>query len=400
MKTIVKLAVLSILATASIPYFKYSREIHGSGSGHQSYFVVDETLWQHARPDLSDLRLYAEAEIPYAFTVEQGGSETERKQIRVLQPSAVAGKTQFLLDMSGVPEYDRIELGLAARNFVAHARTEGQDDAHGAQWALLGVTTLYDLSDEKLGHNSTLQVPLATYKYLRVNLDGPVKPSDIQSATAGITRAQKAVWRDVSSSSKRGEQGKDTVWTFSFPGNVSLERLVFEIDPSQQNFRRDLEIQDGNGQWLGSGEISRIHMERNGKKIDVEQTSLNIRGTSLGTLRAIIHNGDDLPLKLGGAHLQQYERRIYFESALQLLHVYYGDEKLAAPIYDFAKLFQKDPNAIAVKLDPEVANRDFVGRPDERPWSERHPAVLWAAILVAVLILGTIALRSMRGGTT
>src|SRR5947209_3363097 len=121
MKTVVKLAALAILASASISYFKYSREVHSGGSRHQSYFAVDETLWQHARPDLSDLRLYAGSEIPYAITVERGGSETERKEIRVLQPSAVGGKTQFLLDMSGVPEYDRIELRLAARNFVAHA---------------------------------------------------------------------------------------------------------------------------------------------------------------------------------------------------------------------------------------------------------------------------------------
>jgi hypothetical protein len=41
-------------------------------------------------------------------------------------------------------------------------------------------------------------------------------------------------------------------------------------------------------------------------------------------------------------------------------------------------------------------NAAYTGRPDDRPWSERHPAVLWAAIVTAVLILGAIALKSMR----
>jgi len=51
-------------------------------------------------------------------------------------------------------------------------------------------------------------------------------------------------------------------------------------------------------------------------------------------------------------------------------------------------------------LAAEEANSAYTGRPDDRPWSERHPAVLWAAIIAAVLILGSIAVRSMKGATT
>ena len=92
---------------------------------------------------------------------------------------------------------------------------EGQDDSHGTQWANLGTTTLFDLTEEKLGHNSTLQLPVSTYKYLRVTVDGLVKPSDVQGGTAGIERAQEAVWRDLSSEPKQTQEGKDTVLTFA-----------------------------------------------------------------------------------------------------------------------------------------------------------------------------------------
>jgi hypothetical protein len=51
-------------------------------------------------------------------------------------------------------------------------------------------------------------------------------------------------------------------------------------------------------------------------------------------------------------------------------------------------------------LGSEEANTSYSGRPDDRPWSERHPAVLWAAIIAAVLILGGIAMRSMKTATT
>jgi hypothetical protein len=402
MRATLRFLAFLLVASPSISYFNYQRQVQAGNSGGQHYAVVDETFWRRARPDLGDVRLYsAEKEIPYKLTIELGSSETEQKQCRVLQPGTVGGKTQFLLDMSGAPEYDRVELKLAARNFVAHARVEGQDDPHGARWAVLGTTTLYDLSDEKLGRNSALQLPLTTHKYLRVTVDSSVKPSDVESATAGVTRAQKAVWRGLSSEPKQEQQGKDTVFTFSVPGNVPVERAVFTIDPAQQNFMRGMEIQGDKGMWFGAGEISRIHMQRNGQKIDVEQTSLDVRGASQGTLKVIVHNGDDAPLKITGARLQQYERRIYFDadSGAQP-RFYYGDEKLDAPVYDYAKLFQKDANAGQVQLGAEETNAAYTGRPDDRPWSERHPAVLWVAIIAAVLILGGIALRSMKTATT
>jgi hypothetical protein len=391
-----------LAAGSSISYFHYERQLQAMNSSGQHYAVVDETLWQQSRPDLDDLRIYlAEKEIPYKLTIEQGSSETEQRQCRVLQPGTVGGKTKFLLDMSGVPEYDRIQLKLGTKNFVAHARIEGADDPHRAKWATLGTTTLYDLSEERLGHNYTLQIPLTTFKTLRVTVDSPVKPSDVESGTAGITRAQKAVWQDLASEPKQTQQGKETVLMFSVPANVPVERAVLSIDPAQQNFLRGIEVQGEKGQWFGSGEISRVHMQRNGQKIDTEQTSLELRGTTQGDLKIIIHNGDDAPLKITGARLQQYERRIYFDadSGTQP-RLYYGDAKLETPVYDYAKLFQKDANAAQALLSAGEANAAYSGRPDDRPWSERYPAVLWVAIIAAVLILGTIALRSMKGATT
>jgi len=98
--------------------------------------------------------------------------------------------------------------------------------------------------------------------------------------------------------------------------------------------------------------------------------------------------------------LQQYQRRIYFTSATPP-HLYYGDEKLdSSPIYDYAKLFQKDAKATEAQPGPEKDNNAFTGRPDERPWSEKHPAILWTAIIAAVLILGAMALRSMKAVAT
>ena len=282
-KKIGVLVAVFLFAAPAVSYFKYRRHSEPTTSTGQHYIVVDESFWLHARPDLSDIRMYAnEKEIPYQLTIESGGVETEQKQFRVLQPASASGKTQFVLDMSGVPEYDRINLKLTTKNFVAHARVEGQDDLHGKHWALLGTTTLYDLTDEKLGDNSTLQIPLSAFKYLRVTVDSTVKPADVESGTAGVTRAETAVMREVGSVAKQEQQGKDTVLTFSIPTNTPVDRLTLQIDPTQGNFRREIDIRGPEQQSYGSGEISRIHIQRNGQKVDVEQTSIDLCGNCQG----------------------------------------------------------------------------------------------------------------------
>ena len=390
------LAIVS--TTPAIPYFKYQRPVTVPTGNGQHYAVVDEAVWQHALPSLADLRVYsAGKEIPYTVRTMRGSRETEQRMVRVLQPASLGGKTQFLLDMEGVPEYDRVALTLGTKNYVAHARVEGQDDSHGKEWANLGTTTIFDLSAERLGHNSTLQIPESTYKFLRVTIDSNVKPSDIQSAAAGIERAQAATWRDLASEPTQSQEGKDTVLTFAVPQNVPIERLALAIDSAQGNFQRTVEIQIEKGSTSGLGEISRIHMQRGGGRIDVEQTSVSLNTPSHGKLRALIHNGDDAPLRISSARLQQYERRIYFDGdAGTSQQLYYGDSKVNSPEYDYAKLFQADANAGKLELGAEATNSAYSGRADDRPWSEQHPAVLWGAILAAVAILGGIAVRSLK----
>jgi hypothetical protein len=410
MKIAAALLAAVIVAGPAIPYFKYQRPVQAQPGG-QRFVVVDEQVWKNARHDLGDLRLYnGPQEVPYALTVERGSRESDNRAVSVLQQSVVGGKTQFLIDMAGVAEYDHIDLKLATKNFVAHARVEGQEDLHGKDWALLAEFILYDLSKENLGGNSVLRLPLSTFKYLRVTIDGPVKPADIISASSEFRQEQKAVWRDVGGSPTVAEMpmsaarndslrrnGKATVLTFAVPEKVPVDRVTLEIDPVQPNFRRSVQVRDDKDDYVGSGEIDRVHMVRSGQKIDSDNYDVSFSAVGHKTIKVIVDNGDDPPLKIKSARLQQLEHRLYFDvPASGRLTLYYGDEKLDPPVYDYAKLFLLAKDAAPAQLGGEEANAEYTGRPDERPWTERHPAVLWIAIVAAVLILGAIALRSMR----
>lgn len=397
MMAISRLIAIILLAGSSISYFKYERPVRLSGSGQQ-YLAVDEGIWQHARADLGDLRLYSgSTEVPYSLVTERGRLEQERKDVPVLQQSTVAGKTQFLVDMSALAEYDHVNLKLSAKNFVAHANAEGADDPRAQRWAALGDSILYDLSKENLGSSTVIRLPRTTYKYLRITIDGSVKPDEIQGATSERKEEHPPVWRMVSATPREEQKEKDTIFTFEISKKVPTERVHFDVAPAQANFRRQVEIRNEKDESLGSGEIERIHMVRSGQKIDSENGDVTFSGRGQRMVRVIVHNGDDPSLKLNGVRLEQLERRLYFDPPAQgQVKLYYGDEKLEPPIYDYAKLFQKEPTAAAAQLGGETMNLAFTGRPDDRPWSERHPVVLWIGIVGAVVVLGTIALKSMR----
>jgi len=397
MKLALKFFALAIVVGPAIAYFQYSRPVHVTGSG-QHYVVVDEVLWDHSGSGLDDLRLYdAQREIPVAQEIERGSSETVQKDVRVLEPGTIGGKTQWILDMEGQAEYDRVELKIAAQNFVVKAEVEGQDDLHGSKWVSLNKTVLYDLSEDRLGGNRTLRLPVTTYRYLRVTCEGQIKPQEITGASASVRREEKEIWRSVGGGPSRTQEGKDQVFTFVLPHNMPVERIEFTVDSAPPNFLRTVDVQGNNDERLGSGEISRIHTVRHGQKIDVDDSSISVSAAAATRLKVTVRNGDDQPLSIKDVRLMQYERRLYFNApAGASLDLYYGDEKLRAPVYDYTRLFQKESGATQAEMGPERKNAAYTGRPDERPWSEQHPVVLWIAIILAVVLLGGVAIRSMR----
>ena len=110
-----------------------------------------------------------------------------------------------------------------------------------------------------------------------------------------------------------------------------------------------------------------------------------------------IDNGDDPPIALKSVKLEMLERRLCFDAAPGGKYVlYYGDAALSAPRYDYATLFTEEPGAVRAALGPELGNPEYRPRPDERPFTERHPALLWVALVLVIALLGGIALRSAK----
>jgi hypothetical protein len=419
------LVIVTVVATAlaapgpGVSYFKRARDISAVSSQQTNYFVIDQEILQNARPNLSDLRIYdGETQVPYALAVQSGGVQSAEQEAKILNLGMVGDHTEFDLDLTQMVQYNRIRLSLDAKDFLVTANAQGRDVLAGGKPVELGASTLYDFSRESLGSNSILKVPTASIRYLHVRLTKGIKPQQVKEAVVFSLEEKKSYWTDVGScgtprviqpavmtagtSSWNPQAKPTTAIDCTVPLNVGVDRIAFTVTAGQVNFRRSVELTEydttrGDSLELAAGEISRVQIKRGGTVVNNEHLSVPVGRSTHAHFTVLIANGDDPPLAIERIQPQAVERRIFFApSASQGLRLYYGDDKLEAPTYDYAKFFKDDTPAVQAQLGPAEANANFAGRPDDRPWSERHKALLWVAMLAAVAGLGFVALRGLK----
>ena len=143
-----------LIPEPSISYFTNVRDIRIAQPGLQNYFAVDEEVWDRARPDLADLRIYdGESQVQYALSEQRGGISTHEEAVKILNLGSVGGLTEFDLDVGQIAEYDRIRLDLEAKDFVVTASVAGSNELGAKTATQMPPATLYDLTREELGSN-------------------------------------------------------------------------------------------------------------------------------------------------------------------------------------------------------------------------------------------------------
>ncbi len=406
-KLVFVLLMLTAVAAAydaAIPYFARSRNVSAGAPAAQNYLIVDADVWRFARPDLSDVRLYdGDSQLPYALVKQSGGSSNEETSAKVLNLGSVAGRTEFDLDVSVLAEYDQVRLQLGTKNFINHAQVEGRRALNDRSGVNLGSSTLYDFTAESLGSNSNLKFAVASFPYLHVRLAPGIKPDQVRGAYLSNFSETKAAWFEAGQCEPATGLAKQSTFECTLGDGMPLERIAFSVGPasgpsvSGRNFSRMVIISDEKGSEIQSGSISRVFVKRGGETVSNEDLAIEVYPRIINKVKVVVENGDDAPLPIARIQLLSFQRRIYFDPrGKTALRLYYGDAKLDAPSYDYQKFFQASPDAAVARLGSAESNAQFTGRPDDRPWSERHGWVLWAAMLIAVVVIGGMALKGLK----
>ncbi len=404
MRTAFLLIALCVAAASDVStqYFSHTRNLNVRSPDQQNYFIVDPEIWKFARHDLTDLRLFdGQTQIPYAQVKENGGSSSRESSARVLNLGKSGDHTEFDLDVSGLNEYSRVRLVLEGKNFINNAHIQGRKAANDRSGTELGGSTLYDFTAEGLGSNFVLKFPSSSFPFLHVRLAPGINPSQIKSAYASTFSETKASWSQAGTCTQVSGGPKHSAFHCTPLQGMTIERLAFELPPNVTNFNRTVTFAMDTGLEFESGSISRVRVNRAGQTVVSEDLNIDLHPQFTSQIRISVENGDDAPLPIQQVRPLAVERRVYFDpKGKSVLQLYYGDSKLGPPSYDYEKLFQRSPDAAIAQLGPAEANRQFTGRPDDRPWSERHQGVLWAAMVLAVALLGGLALRGLKASSS
>jgi len=241
----------------------------------------------------------------------------------------------------------------------------------------------------------------------------------VEGAEVPPSREAQTLYTPVAMTSSVTQKGKQSVATFQIPAHVPVERVAFGLAPaftkefsrevtvfakgtSDVQFTKDHSEDEFLREQIG-GEIWHITRNGIGGGPAIHQEKLSVDAEIAGNLRepmtvtVAVENGDDAPLQIQSVTLEMRQRMLCFDAAAGASYVLrYGDAALRAPVYDYVRLYQPQASAIAAQLGPELANADYHPRPDERPFTERHPELMWVALILVVAVLGGTALHSVK----
>lgn len=407
-------------ATPETQYFRYERGVEVPASAadakagpRQTCVIADPTVFEHAAPGLVDLRLYqGTSETPYVLREAEPAATQLPGTIAPLNLGKRGGQTTFEAVM---PEgrYSDVELDVTAKNFIATVAVTGSQTEGGSEGTELGMFTIFDLSGQKLGRSTVLHLPESDFRYLYFAIAGPVKPEEIGGLTVERAAQGKQPYVTVAETATVTQKGKESIAQFSVPAHVPVDRIEFVPGAQPANFSRAVTVKVAPSSVRqmtedeiprtaeGYGSVLRVHGTHDGHRIDEERLAVEapyVDFNDAGTLWTVtIDNGDDAPLDLTAVRLEMAERQLCFDAAAGAHYtLMYGDAALAAPRYDYATLFAPEKDAAQATLGPEQANPEYMARPDTRPLTERHPGLLWAALILVVLVLGGVALRTAK----
>ena len=411
------LAALLLLATAAAPapeprYFHFERAVKlPPNSSGQTCLVLDPDTFARVQPQFADLRLYrGDVETPYVI---RSDSPVAPSQQRIAPLNLGRRDDQTVFDLAMPPgKYSDLELEITAHDFIATVTVTGSQTQASAQ-TRVGSYTIFDLTRQKLGRSTVLHLPESDYRYLHFRIAGAVAPGNVGGLSVQRLPAGEPRYQIVAVSSQVEQVGHGSVIEFTVASHTPVDRIVFVPGYGPVNFSRDVKISaspisqspasDADqppSPVASSGNLLSVHRLQDGHRIDEEHLILNAPSADFDTAAkwtVTIENGDDSPIRLGSVRLEMLQRNLCFDAVAGADYTLrYGDRELAAPQYDYAALFSPQQNAVTAIAESEQPNINYELRPDERPFTEKHPILLWAALGLVVVILAAVALRSAR----
>jgi hypothetical protein len=361
-------------------------------------FILGPEDFDHARPDLGDLRLLDTngRTVPYALRVRRTVDRQDAVPARTFD--RLTGKdhsTEVSLDLgTDPPSHNKVVVHSPGHNVRRRLVVESSND--GKTWGTLldNAHVVHFQIDAQSIDRERFHYPESRARYLRLHLfpDRGLEDDRPTIASAELYRSVQVPGEHVTRPANLGPRqaepgggGPGSVWTIDFGGNrVPVERLDFDVGTEEfsRPFRIELANPDEPVQYLANGEWRR----RAGETRPLEASFSEVLAQRL---RLIVTDYRNTPLNLLAVRYTAPARQVIFAPAGRTppLRLYLGNPHAQAPHYDFAASLpdRLEPAPERVELGPLTLNPDY--SPPPKPWSERWPWLVYVVLSVAAAVL-------------
>jgi len=385
--------------------------------------VLDRDVYEAARADLADLRVVDAEGRPVPYLLERVGEEPPAfKTPALLNRGFVRGRSATVtLDFAGPVLKRELVLSLSGDNFRRRVVVEGKG-AHDQAW-----TTVTDAAyvfavppsaaaargaDAIARRYETVTLPENNHQFLKVTVfkgedeTGDLEIREVRAGTAAVRRPREVALAPRLVRTEDVER-RQTLLTLDLGARHQPFRAI-ELDVADARFFRGVTLEARPDPapsppalhpppppWRALAECAIYRYEEGGRT--VENLRLELPGRER-TLRLRIHNRDDVPLDVRAVTVGAPVERLAFEAAAPSRYrLRYGAPGLGAPAYDLPRTVGDAALWTATAREAPLQPPVRVPAPSDRPpWTERHPALLWAGLVATVVILGLVTRRALR----
>ena len=387
--------------------WRYSRPIEVPRADMLNYFTLDREVFAHSENRLGDLRVINDSgqQAPYELRSQiTPPPEPVRVPAKLRENSFVPGKfTQVVLDLGERAGFhNSLRVQTPESDFINWVEVAASDDAH--IWRIVNARApISRFRKDNIEGNQTVRYSENNARYLRIRIQETgesFQVTDIEVFSTPIVKkevsAQTVTPLLASQGPEQESQGPETQWTLDL-GSDSIPVAKFVFETSQPEFYRAVRMRTSSDQkewqFAGGGEIHRYVAG------GVTEESLAVQCyESWGPRywRVQVLNGNDAALSAVRLSVAMPVRFVLFHAVPNRSYrLIYGNAQAATPQYDLARTLQI-PAAEAMSHPNLGAEEITSNYADPRPFTERHPNLLWIALGIAVVLLGSAAVRALR----
>jgi uncharacterized protein DUF3999 len=388
--------------------WRYSRPIEGQPSERDgaAQLSLPWEIYAHCQAGCEDARIVTSQgdEVPFVIAERRAASNPQSHAAQIIENSFVADRyTQIIGDLGeGRLNYDRVKVETSRPDFIVWAEVALSDDAR--TWRTVEARApIARFRSRAVDGTQTIPIQGLSSRYVRVRIADPSGQFPVSGISVLHEETYKIATKEIRAAftAEKSSDPTESFWRAALASpNQPISEVELRTDSAEfyRGVRVSSSVDGKEWSYWGSGVIYRY------KQDDKTRESLRIEFPEVSGNRFVrleVINGNDQPLANVTLTLAAVPRTLLFkQTAGQDYRLLYGNEKVSRPQYDLAHYLQFGPSKPVYRTLTLGPEQETVNYRDPRPFTERHPEVLWSALGLAIVLIGLTALKTLRSAGT